>query len=290
MNKITDLYLLTALSNLHVGRGDSNYGIVDNEVQRDTVTDYPTVFASSLKGALREATRNHLGNVDEIFVFGSDVGDTRPDGTARAPKKLQQGNYVFHQAHLLSLPVRGESFPYYHAVTPELLRELYEQVELLLPKEKELQKTLKEYSKLGTLPTPAAAEAARVDEYDAGTFAGDQRKIVTALQKLGLLEDPVALFGSGDFRNLCERLPVLARNQLVRGISKNLFYEEVVPRRARFFFFVERPDDGQDRLEQTLKKLNHRIQLGANATIGYGVCTLRRVASSNSKNTDHASS
>ena len=47
-------YKIDCITNLHVGSGDLNYNIVDNEVERDAVTGYPVIHASGLKGALRE--------------------------------------------------------------------------------------------------------------------------------------------------------------------------------------------------------------------------------------------
>ena len=54
MKTITDLYVLRCITNLHAGSGDSNYGIVDKEVQRDPVDTFPIVHSTSLKGAFRE--------------------------------------------------------------------------------------------------------------------------------------------------------------------------------------------------------------------------------------------
>jgi CRISPR-associated protein Cmr4 len=42
-------YIIKTKTNLHVGSGDINFGIVDNEVQRDTITNLPVINASSLK-------------------------------------------------------------------------------------------------------------------------------------------------------------------------------------------------------------------------------------------------
>ena len=45
---------LECMTNMHVGNGDVNYNIIDNEVEKDPVTGYPTINASGVKGALRE--------------------------------------------------------------------------------------------------------------------------------------------------------------------------------------------------------------------------------------------
>ena len=46
-------FLLTALTNLHPGAGSESYGVIDNLVQRDATSDFPTINSTSLKGALR---------------------------------------------------------------------------------------------------------------------------------------------------------------------------------------------------------------------------------------------
>ena len=50
----TELYKITTLSNLHVGSGDINFDVIDNQVQRDSITNLPNINSSSLKGAFRE--------------------------------------------------------------------------------------------------------------------------------------------------------------------------------------------------------------------------------------------
>ncbi len=50
----TELYKIITLSNLHVGCGDINFDVIDNQVQRDPITQLPNINSSSLKGAFRE--------------------------------------------------------------------------------------------------------------------------------------------------------------------------------------------------------------------------------------------
>jgi CRISPR-associated protein Cmr4 len=80
-------------------------------------------------------------------------------------------------------------------------------------------------------------------------------------------------------------LPVLARNYLVNGESKNLWYEEVVPKQSVFFFCIAKPTniDSKD-YDQKIKGFDNRfkndgqiVQIGANKSIGYGFCKIKRV-------------
>ena len=90
-------YKIDCLTNLHVGSGDLNYNIVDNEVERDAVTGYPVVHASGLKGALREhySKKNDL-QFNIIDVFGQEAGAA----------EIKAGDYKFLDAYLLARPMR----------------------------------------------------------------------------------------------------------------------------------------------------------------------------------------
>ena len=64
---------LECVTNMHVGNGDVNFNIIDNEVERDVVTGYPTINASGVKGALREYFKKNVaeelkGLIDVISV------------------------------------------------------------------------------------------------------------------------------------------------------------------------------------------------------------------------------
>lgn len=64
-----------------------------------------------------------------------------------------------------------------------------------------------------------------------------------------------------------EELPVIARNCLENGESKNLWYEQTLPRETVLGTLLLSDDDKLDKA--IAGKI---IQIGANATIGYGYC------------------
>lgn len=64
-----------------------------------------------------------------------------------------------------------------------------------------------------------------------------------------------------------DNLPIIARNVLDNGESKNLWYEQVLPAETVLYTIIQ--EDG----EVLAKALDGQIvQIGANATIGYGYC------------------
>lgn len=72
-----------------------------------------------------------------------------------------------------------------------------------------------------------------------------------------------------DFEELCsdDNLPIIARNCLENGESTNLWYEQVLPAQSVLATIIQ--TNGED----DLKELENAIvQIGANATIGYGYC------------------
>ena len=77
------------------------------------------------------------------------------------------------------------------------------------------------------------------------------------------------------FSDLCsdENLPIIARNVLDNGQSKNLWYEQVVPSETVFYAIIQEPDGV---LAKTVD--GRLIQIGANATIGYGYCKFNLIA------------
>ena len=75
-----------------------------------------------------------------------------------------------------------------------------------------------------------------------------------------------------DFIDLCsdDNLPIIARNVLDNGESKNLWYEQVIPAETVFYTLID--DRGDSALASKIKEDNALVQIGANATIGYGYC------------------
>ena len=92
------IFVIECLTNLHVGNGDVNFNIIDNEVERDVVTGFPTINSSGVKGALRAFFEENklLSNINGIF--GSDENGSTTSGALK-----------FLSANLLALPIRSIS-------------------------------------------------------------------------------------------------------------------------------------------------------------------------------------
>ena len=64
-----EFYKIECLTNLHVGSGEINYNIVDNEVEKDAVTGLPVIHASGIKGALRDTFKNIISDEEINKIY-----------------------------------------------------------------------------------------------------------------------------------------------------------------------------------------------------------------------------
>ena len=271
----TDLYLITALSNMHVGSGDINFDIIDRQIQKDPTSQLPVIHGSSLKGAYREAAGEESNYTR--FIFGPLATDEEAAN--------QPGAYHFYEARLLCRPVRSNHRPYYNATTPEILQEFLETaVSFEIAIEETLRHELEELAKF----EPAVGTPMVIEE-TTGILIENMEAIGNAMvlsdSTRSLLGRDLCLMHHKDFIDLS--LPVIARNQLEDGTSKNLWYEEVLPRKSRLFTLLSTPmylnESDRKSLENHFERLKDYltdgtpIQIGANASVGYGLCRFEEV-------------
>ena len=253
-------YKIKCLTNLHVGSGDLNYNIIDNEVERDAVTGYPIIHASGLKGALRE---HYSGKEDRGFeirdVFGQKSGSD----------EIKAGSYKFLDARLLARPMRTSG----------------QAGSVMVVSEKSVNDFIRFMNGFGI--TGFGTEFLNVD-FSGCSFLGCKKGMIIEAEKTGTLKENAKalvskiskLFGEEyadnyavvkDFNDY--DLPVVARNKLDNGISVNLWYEEVVPHDSIFYTVIITPDD------EMLLKLDNKeyIQIGGHASIGCGITEFEKL-------------
>lgn len=78
------------------------------------------------------------------------------------------------------------------------------------------------------------------------------------------------------FAVYAKKLPVIARNYLENGTSQNLWYEEIVPHQSVFVSYIAASDNHFIEFEKELTE--GIIQIGANASIGYGLCKFSKIS------------
>lgn len=267
------LLKIRALTNMHVGNGDTNFGVIDNMVQRDVVTRLPNINASSLKGALRDYISIRYKNepLKVQNIFGPESTDT---------KNKEMGDYKFFDARLLAIPVRSMQAPYYLATCPMILEELLEYNRIFNEDNKEIglivNSLLNQYK--GKDIALVDTEEPKIDIED---FRIEVKKEIYNQQKENIKnllgnKDEIVILSNQKFQELASKnLPVIARNKLINRKSDNVWYEEIVPRESIFYTAIWHQPNGNKEsvvLDEVIGLLvNARtIQIGANATIGYG--------------------
>ena len=263
------LFLIENITPMHVGSGEANFGIVDNLVQRDVLTSYPTIHASSLKGALKEFFKEAIGAKSGFirYIFGEEEKD-----------QTYAGNVRFFESYLLALPLRAEKAPYVMALSKNSLQQLVDMMQMIKKEHKELfafVNDLASYKVYANITT-------QIEDFNT-----EKNHNLQPIQEL-LKEEHIVILPEEQFKSYLNELPVIARNRLENGISKNLFYEEVVPRKSRFFTLFSFPTtlNGYDEKDianynkeflSTITQTELLPHIGANASIGYGVCRFKEI-------------
>lgn len=254
------LYFIECLTNLHVGSGEANYNIVDMEVEKDPIYDYPIINASGLKGAIRQVFEQDAGIPADTVnrIFGKPAQkDTLGAG----------GSHSFFDGRFLCRPLRFDgAVASVNVTTVEALQDilrLTEKFGIRLPMD---------INFLEELDFEENVFWSSVQ----GSVEGDRSGILpaTAVQALKpFLGKYFAITKASLLRDY--PLPVIARNSL-KMKTGGLWYEEYVPRESRFYMMVLSDGQAKDELDAMLD--NRILQLGGNASVGYGFCEFKKFA------------
>lgn len=275
MNK--QLMKIRCLTNLHVGSGDVNFGIIDGQVERDPVTGRPVIFASGVKGALREYAEQNMNDDDDAAVeniFGVDRNENE--------KRLgKAGSVKFLTAQMLAMPMRASKGPrsYYMVTTKDMLMQFCQTQCDIQNKNLNLTKDIEKLDSDKNYYLSEKEMQIGVEGYDAEVMIPKElERLKEFLKKTFSDEETVVILSERHWKKV--NLPVVARNHLENGKSKNLWYEEIVPHKSIFFMYMlsngtSMGDDGLDKLLYTIKE-NPLIQFGGNMTIGNGLTIVER--------------
>lgn len=255
------VYILEPITNLHVGNGDINYNIIDNEVEKDPLTNYPIINSSGVKGAFREFIKNSkMDKKDEIDIFGSESVEQNKD------EKKKPGKLKFYSGECLAITMRNEvgDAPYSLVTTKKMLERFIEMCKVM---------------KIGySLDINNLDENESYKVKNSNTIV-EEIEIKKELKDNKIKElfkeiapdtaDNLVIMPHNNVKDIL--LPVVARNVLKDGISKNIWYEEYVPHHSLFFVCVSCEED-DELLDKFNKAVNGKIvQFGGNASIGYGL-------------------
>lgn len=287
MTTHTALLLLTSETPLHAGAGQSVDGI-DLPIQREVHTDWPCVYGSAVKGALRAHAEQRMADkaIAITDLFGPDHGGAQERDTSHA------GALLVGDATLLALPVRSLQSSFKWVTCPQAITRFTRTAERL---GLELQ--------WPTITQPAPDKA--LGQGDAKLFLEEFRFEQSPDACIGALAKTLAPLSGGalDEATLVQRLVVvhddifsfLARNATsvqphiaIDSTSKTvkdgaLWFEETLPPETLLYVpltaTASRRKAGAltaaqvlEQFEQLLPAGKNWLQLGGNETTGMGWC------------------
>lgn len=293
MHDSTDaLLFIHALTGLHPGGGTA-LGVVDLPVQRERHTQWPVIAGSSLKGVLRDAWRSKLGaeNHQLLAAFGPDTANASDFAGALA----------FTDARLLAFPVRSLCGVFAWVTCRAVLGRLERDARLLAGNS--ATPPTAPPVKRGDAACPKGSdllvdgERLLLEEFefhrsgnDAGAADWLAENAVTDKATAARLAQNLVVLHDDDFTHFARHATeVVARvgldyeRKTVRGGA--LFYEEFLPPETLFYAVAMATDSRSKQVECNAAGMlallrSHTppvLQIGADQTIGKGLCTIRMI-------------
>ena len=211
------------------------------------------IHASGIKGAFLKHFQNEMSITDRETIFGApgSGAETKP------------GSYRFLDAHLLARPMRTEngSASFINVTTTELMQNFLNTVEDFSGKSLGKSIPSLDFGDSKFLAT----KNVRVEGLSTNILKDNQKEQITWLETL-VGENYAIAQNMRDYD-----LPIIARNCLENGISQNLWYEEFVPYGSTFFMVILTPE------EECKLDFSKPIQIGGNASIGYGFTKIEKI-------------
>ena len=288
-----NLVFLHALTGVHPGGGTA-LGVVDLPVQRERHTQWPMIAGSSLKGVLRDTCRQSLGDGPDgkdllHAAFGPETGNASDFAGALA----------FTDARLLAFPVRSLRGVFAWTTCPAVLARFVRDAKLLAgsgsvpldpPKVARGEAACPEGSDLlmdgdRLLLEEFEFRRSRCDGGIASWLAeralADQATADRLRRNLVVLDDNDFTHFARHATEVIARIGLDYETRTARG--KALFYEEFIPPETLFYSVAFATASRNERLQcdaaemlEVLRDNTPRVlQIGADQTIGKGLCAVR---------------
>ena len=270
---LTTLYTLTPL---HVGSGEASGG-VDLPIVRDTVTDFPLIPATALKGVAREifeqlgkSKQDVKPQVERLFGPMVTAPTGRNTGSAGEDDSLYAAALAFTEARLLAYPVRSLNRPFVHITCPLILARLERDLGVMGLLDEDQRKRFAEIAETAARMGNEGAAILSSAEVQGALVVEDLVYRESMLERCAALQILVdwcpdefgkkqmaaglTLLADNDYAYLVKRaIPVVARTQLTDGKTTdtwvnpedpndtqkgNLWYEEQLPPDCLFASFI----------------------------------------------------
>ncbi len=250
---------------IHPGSGQ-NDGAIDLPVARESVTSYPFIPGSALKGAWRdyaEQSQMSESDIDSIFGYADSAG------------KL-----LISDARLLLLPVRSLSKNYFWVTCPLILERLARDIRRVFAnKEVNIdiyveQGQCKTAVTTGDLFLEERCFTAQIDTNKVDPIVEILKTFIPYNVTKTRLKNQLVIINDEDFKWFAENgLNVQARNVLDKDKqSTNLWYEETLPPDTIMTSIISERGMNENSLEKFLEKISLKpyLQVGGNETVGQG--------------------
>ncbi len=260
---------------IHPGAGRST-GFVDLPVARESITEYPVIVGSSLKGALKDRARE---NWPGKKVEKSEEKVSSDEVAKAFGKQDGAGDLIVSDARLLLLPVRSLTGQYKWATCPYLLERLDRDIQRSGLARKLKSPNMNKKPEMGTVQTEGIGKIF-LEEREFDINGKVDNSIIESISQLmsnkasvERLAGQLIVLSDDDFKWFASYgLPINARNVLDEDTktSLNLWYEETLPMDCLFYtLFLERGNGAID-LVKTLVRDRPYLQVGGNETVGHG--------------------
>lgn len=234
MNENISVWLIIPQTNLHVGNESVvSFEVIDKAIQRDVTTGIPCINSSSLKGAIKE------------YLTTDIAQKTKNEGERK--RELDE----------VIKPLFGSVKSDKLGDTQKGNAVFFDANLLFIPQQCINGKVYQ----LAYSDEIIDAFLQRVTVLGAKCTKEMIKEKCEKVSQTPVLEE--------DFKQLCsnDSLPIIARNCLDNGESVNLWYEQVLPSMSVLGTIIQTQETGDlDILDGKI------VQIGANATIGYGYC------------------
>lgn len=284
MNSSNALLGLFTETSLHAGAGQA-LGVIDLPIQREAHTNWPCVFGSAVKGALRVRAEG-AGLQDIDLIFG-------PELNRKGEKIEYAGALSVGDARLLLLPVRSLTTHFRWVTCPAALQRFQRDSARLGIEEPGVFEVPDVEGEIALVAENVDGGHLFLEEYRFKAQATDLSAIVAAIATLmpdsaaKTLSRQITLVADDHFRHLAEHAtPVNAHVRLddKKTVAKGaLWYEETLPPETLLYVglnAVNARKPGSEleagavmaRLREALLGTHPYLQLGGNETVGMGWC------------------
>jgi len=252
-------FTVYTLSPLHAGAGQAS-GKVDLPIQREKHSNYPCVYATSLKGSLRDYCTNTLdwteSQLNQIFGAADDA--------------VGAGGAIFTDLKMLFFPVRSSENGFQYVTSARVLERFARDYRLAMQQEK----SLDVFPERDLLQPDAMQNTSFVllEDYIFQKNGAAPQTIIEGIRK----QDIYRLNEERFVELLANATQVIPRNKLDKNkISENLWYEEALPADTVLYSFILSSTNDDAAITTIVNALDGKIvQIGGNETVGYGICKI----------------